>query len=93
MHMRFLAVLAAAASCVACSTAGAPEPVDRTGRLFSLPPMPSLPTIRMPDVNLADIHLPGTNRQAPQADPSLESVVYWRVIDDGILVVHADTRG
>lgn len=93
MRMRFLPVLGAAILCVACSTAEAPEPAARMGLLSGLPPMPSLPTINMPNVNLADIHLPGTNRQAPQPDPSLEPVVYWRVIDDDILVVHADTRG
>ena len=93
MRMHFLAVIAAAVSCVACSTTEAPEPATRVGLLSSLPAMPSLPTIHMPDVNLADIHLPGTNRQAPEVDPSLEPVVYWRVIDDDILVVHADTHG
>lgn len=93
MRMHFLAVLGAAMSCVACSTTEAPEPAARTGLMASLPAMPSLPTIHMPDVNLADIHLPGTARQAPQIDPALEPVVYWRVIDDDILVVHADTHG
>ncbi|WP_417491343.1 hypothetical protein [Maricaulis sp.] len=93
MRMHFLAVFGAAMSCIACSSTPAPEPDARPGLLASLPSMPSLPTIHMPDVNLANIHLPGTNRQAPQVDPDLEPVVYWRVIDDDILVVHADTHG
>lgn len=93
MRLRFLTVLAAAISCAACSTAEPPEAPARAGFLSALPAMPSMPTIHMPTVNLADIHLPGTNRQAPQVDPDLEPVVYWRVIEDDILVVHANTQG
>lgn len=93
MRMKFLAVLGAALACSACSTTDAPEPGERHGMLSALPAMPSLPVIHMPDVHLTDIHLPGTNRQAPEVDPELEPVVYWRVIDDDILVVHADTHG
>ncbi|WP_417478269.1 hypothetical protein [Maricaulis sp.] len=93
MRMLVLGVITAALSCAACSTVREPEPAARTGFMASLPAMPSLPTIHMPNVNLADIHLPGTNRQAPRVDPDLEAVVYWRVIDDDILVVHADTHG
>lgn len=93
MRMRFLTVLAVAISCTACSTAPTLEPAARLGFMSALPAMPSMPTIHMPDVNLADIRLPGTARQAPQADPALEPVIYWRVMDDDILVVHADTHG
>ena len=89
----FLVALGAAISCAACSTASDPEPAPRTGFMSSLAAMPSLPIIHMPQVNLADVHLPGTHREAPQVDPELEPVVYWRVIDDDILVVHADTHG
>lgn len=93
MRKFVLAALGAALGCAACSTTADPEPVARAGLMASLPAMPSLPVIHMPQVNLADVSLPGTRRQAPQVDPDLEPVVYWRVIDDDILVVHADTQG
>lgn len=57
----------------------------------SLPNLPAMPA--MPTINLADITIPGTDRQAPVIDPDLEAIVYWRVIEDDILVVHANTRG
>lgn len=47
----------------------------------------------LPSMSISDISIPGTNRQAPQADPALEPVIYWRVIEDDILVVHANTQG
>jgi hypothetical protein len=53
-----------------------------------MPAMPSLPTI-----NIADMRIPGTYRQAPAVDPEAEPVIYWRVIEDDILIVHADTNG
>lgn len=39
------------------------------------------------------MRVPGFGRRAPEPDPSLEPVVYWRVIEDEILVVHAGSRG
>lgn len=53
-----------------------------------MPAMPSLPTI-----NISDMRIPGTDRQAPTVDPTLEAMIYWRVIEDDILIVHADTNG
>ena len=47
----------------------------------------------MPTMSVSDISIPGTNRQAPVVDPALESVIYWRVIEDDILVIHANTQG
>jgi hypothetical protein len=54
----------------------------------AIPAMPSLPT-----VNISAVAIPGTGRDAPEVDPNLESVIYWRVIEDDILVVHANTQG
>lgn len=56
--------------------------------LASLPGLPSLPDLSVPDLTI-----PGTNRQAPETDHSLEPVIYWRVIEDDILVIHANTQG
>lgn len=44
-------------------------------------------------MSVSDISIPGTGREAPEADPSLEPVIYWRVIEDDILVIHANTQG
>jgi hypothetical protein len=54
----------------------------------AIPAMPALPT-----VNISDVTIPGVGRDAPEVDPNLESVIYWRVIEDDILVVHANTNG
>jgi len=63
---------------------------EETG-LFSSLSMPSFPSL--PTVNISNISIPGTHRIAPEVDPDLESVIYWRVIADDILVVHANTHG
>ena len=56
-----------------------------------IPPMPDMPSL--PTIRVSDVRLPGTGREAPRADPDLEPVIYWRVIEDDILIIHADTRG
>jgi hypothetical protein len=80
-----------ALSSAACSTLGGDDGDNRARFMPSMPSMPSMPA--MPTINLADISIPGTDRQAPVTDPDLEPVVYWRVIEDDILVVHAKTQG
>tara|TARA_R110000868_G_scaffold98607_2_gene271468 strand:+ start:758 stop:1264 length:507 start_codon:yes stop_codon:yes gene_type:complete len=82
--------------CVAmagCATPPAEEGESRSHFLAGLPSMPALPTIHMPGIDVSALHIPGTNRQPPEVDPELEPVIYWRVIDDDILVIHADTHG
>ena len=60
-------------------------------RMSALPDLPSMPDL--PNVNLISVSIPGTGREAPQVDEALEPVIYWRVIEDDILVVHASTQG
>lgn len=84
---RVLLAACLALACAACSTTTQEE--DRLSRFLpAMPPLPSLPTM-----SISDVSIPGTNRQAPVVDPSLEPVIYWRVIEDDILVIHANTRG
>lgn len=80
--------LGAALVCAACSTTSGTEEAAASRFLPTLPAMPSIPTM-----NVADISIPGTNRHAPEIDHDLEPVVYWRVIEDDILVVHAQSNG
>jgi hypothetical protein len=77
----------------ACSTTQDIEAQSetRSGFLAALPPMPAMPS--MPTIRISDMRVPGTGRQAPEVDPSLEPVIYWRVIPDDILIVHADSNG
>lgn len=78
----------------ACSTTDGTQArlgEPRAGLMAALPPMPDMPSL--PTIRISDIRVPGTNRQAPQVDPDLEPVIYWRVIEDDILIVHADTQG
>ncbi|MBR9825777.1 MAG: hypothetical protein GYB36_08245 [Alphaproteobacteria bacterium] len=71
----------------ACSTTTQEE--DRLSRFFqAMPPMPAMPTM-----SISDISIPGLNRKAPVVDYGLEPVIYWRVIEDDILVIHANTNG
>jgi hypothetical protein len=86
-----LAGLGLAVSVTACATSGDPQVEARNRFLPSLPPMPAMPAL--PTINISDMRIPGTNRQAPAPDPSLENIIYWRVIEDDILIVHADTNG
>jgi hypothetical protein len=77
----------------ACSTTEemAAREGARSGMLAALPPMPDMPSL--PTIRISDLRVPGTFRQAPVVDPDLESIIYWRVIEDDILIVHADTNG
>ncbi|WP_300527397.1 hypothetical protein [Maricaulis sp.] len=84
---RVLLAACLALACAACSTTTQEE--DRLSRF--LPPLPAMPSL--PTMSISDVSIPGTNRQAPVADPSLEPVIYWRVIEDDILVIHANTHG
>lgn len=86
---RVLAVTGAVLACAACSTT--PDTEEETSRSRFLPSMPSMPSLPM--VKVSDVSIPGTNRQAPEVDPDLEPVIYWRVIADDILVVHANSNG
>jgi hypothetical protein len=86
---RVLTVFAVALLGTACSTTS--EPAEETARSGFLPTL-SMPS--MPTVNIAAISIPGTGqRDAPEVDPDLEAVIYWRVIEDDILVVHASSNG
>ena len=86
MKLGFVPVAGLVLACAACSS----MPNESAESRF-LPPLPSLPS--MPTMSISDISIPGTNRRAPTVDASLEEVIYWRVIEDDILVVHANTRG
>jgi hypothetical protein len=86
---RVLTVFAVALLGTACSTTS--EPAEDTARSGFLPTL-SMPS--MPTVNISAISIPGTGqRDAPEIDPDLEAVIYWRVIEDDILVVHASSNG
>ncbi|ABI65310.1 MULTISPECIES: hypothetical protein [Maricaulis] len=80
-----------AVSLSACATSGESQQEASSRFLPSLPPMPAMPSL--PTINIADMRIPGTYRQAPAVDPEAEPVIYWRVIEDDILIVHADTNG
>ena len=86
MTWRFVPVAGLVLACAACSTVS-----DESEEARFLPPLPSLPS--MPTMSISDISIPGTGREAPVIDPSLEAVIYWRVIEDDILVIHANTQG
>lgn len=73
----------------ACASTGENE--EREARNRYLPPMPAMPSL--PTIKVSDLRIPGTQRTAPVVDPDLEPVIYWRVIADDILIVHADSRG
>jgi hypothetical protein len=90
---RVFGVVAAVAACSACSTVPADSAAsdDESARARFLASLPSLPSL--PEMSIPDLTIPGTNRQAPEVDHSLEPVIYWRVIEDDILVVHANTYG
>jgi hypothetical protein len=55
---------------------------------LSLASLPSLPTIHLPDLSIFSF-----KRKPLEADAELEPVIYWRVIEDDILVVHANSQG
>jgi len=74
----------------ACSTTGSAGDEGRSAFLPSLPPMPAMRAL--PRIRFSDMRVPGFGR-APEVDPSLEPVMHWRVIDNEILVVHADSHG
>lgn len=86
MIWRNVSVAGLVLACAACSTTP-----DESAEARFLPPLPSLPS--MPTMSISDISIPGTSRDAPVIDPSLEAVIYWRVIEDDILVIHANTQG
>ena len=91
MKARLILAVCLATVCAACST---PTGDDERRLTRFLPPMPDMPSMpAMPSMSISDVHIPGTNRKAPQPDPSLEPVIYWRVLEDDILVVHANTHG
>lgn len=83
-----LAAICVAASVSACATT---TNESEEARSRFLPPMPSIPAL--PTIKISEVRIPGTGREAPRPDPSLEPVIYWRVIEDDILIVHADTNG
>ena len=95
MLFRIASVLSVALLSAGCSTMAEPDTTsfndDEDRGFFSSLSMPSMPSL--PTVNISNISIPGTNRAAPEVDPDLESVIYWRVIADDILVVHANTNG
>ena len=75
----------------ACSATGSADEEGRAAFLPSLPPMPAMPSL--PRIRFSDMRVPGLGRTAPAVDPDLEPVIRWRVIEDEILVVHADSQG
>jgi len=72
----------------ACSTTGGSGSAEaRNGFVAALPPMPAAPA--GPVVRISDTPSPA----APVDAGMLEPVGYWRVIEDEILIVHADSHG
>ncbi|MHA6287010.1 hypothetical protein [Maricaulis sp. CAU 1757] len=86
-----MAVLLGLSACAGRPDMAEGEPGQRARLMAALPGLPSMP--ELPTIKISQVSLPGTNRQAPQIDPALEPVIYWRVIEDDILIIHADTRG
>ena len=72
----------------ACSTTGGSGSVEaRNGFVAALPPMPAAPA--GPVVRISDT----LSRAALAETGMLEPVGYWRVIEDEILIVHAQSHG
>ena len=94
--------LGACASAPDEQRAGAQEPAgpaSAEGRFaglsrLSMPSMPNMPSMPgLPSMRVEDFTIPGTRRPAPQVDPALEPVIYWRTLSDDILMLQVDSRG
>lgn len=85
---RVFGVIGCALLSAACSTTSNTE--EAAARRF-LPTLPSLPDL--PSLRLAEMANWGTHQAVPAVDQALEPVLFWRVIEDDVLVVHALTNG